>query len=155
MANDPARKTLSTTDLLEAALYGSIYDGPNNQSGILRENQRWDSYQRPHVPLLDNYVGRDLSYESDSLSAFTEVLRAEEPWLGPCHVSPRKSSVVGCRKHSIYEAHAAFETTVVMFWMQLREGFPSWSWTGWRLPKRKEVVSKVHANGLFHAAIHI
>lgn len=79
-------------------------------------------YTRAYLPLAQSYVKRDLTKQEDMLDAFAGVTRALTPHVGPF----------------LWGLPINFFFTS-FFWtssqpaakMIRREGFPSWSWTGW------------------------
>lgn len=97
------------------------------------------NYATVHWDLLNNYLRRQLSYDTDILAAFSGVLSAEGTTIGtfhwglPCNILVRalfwdlNNLSQGLQDHRSY----GFSE----FSMIPRNGFPSWSWTGWKILK--------------------
>ncbi|KAF2032758.1 HET-domain-containing protein [Setomelanomma holmii] len=97
------------------------------------------NYETVHWNLLNNYLGRQLSYDTDILDAFSGVLNAEGATIGqsfwglPCNILARalfwelnNISIIQPGQHYFKSSEYS---------MVRREGFPSWSWTGWTISK--------------------
>lgn len=72
--------------------------------------------------ILPCYIARSLTYDTDALNAFTGTLARFEPYLGE-----HWQGLHQC-------GFALWLTWVAMYENTLtrREGFPSWSWAGWK-----------------------
>ncbi|KAH7079381.1 hypothetical protein BKA63DRAFT_376843, partial [Paraphoma chrysanthemicola] len=75
-------------------------------------------YREIHLELLEVYLKRVLSFESDILNAFSGILSAQESVLGEFYWGLPLSLFVRSLLHRLRYAH------------DFRIGFPSWSWTG-------------------------
>ena len=102
-----------------------------------------DSYSNPSllITLIEQYTARDLSYDQDSLNAFTGILKRF------CKASPTKTYVEEIVHHiwglpfrCIRTPGSLVGTQINVFWRHkvdghsaptLRKAFPSWSWAGW------------------------
>jgi Heterokaryon incompatibility protein (HET) len=79
-----------------------------------------DIFMQQYEPLLGSYLRRHLSKDDDILNAFAGIATALQPYLG--------DSIAGLPEKYF---------TAAMTWRDLRsalsrrEGFPSWSWSGW------------------------
>ncbi|KDR68569.1 hypothetical protein GALMADRAFT_256831 [Galerina marginata CBS 339.88] len=121
---------------------------------------------------LSEYLKRKLSYQSDILNAFLGILKAYQQRESffhicgvPIWVSNSRETHGGVRLVSNTDATMAFNaslrwTTFSLYTITRREGFPSWSWTGWNSPsadlswnfnrgrgKREGITSKLWHNG--------
>ncbi|KAF2853566.1 HET-domain-containing protein [Plenodomus tracheiphilus IPT5] len=81
-----------------------------------------DYFGRNFWQLIENYTRRTLSFESDAIRAFSGILRSLEPQNGVAvWGTPQREFGRGISfKHSDHRLDLR------------REGFPSWSWAGWR-----------------------
>ncbi|KAL6704783.1 hypothetical protein ACN47E_007587 [Coniothyrium glycines] len=97
------------------------------------------SYEGVHWTLLNNYLGRQLSYDTDILNAFSGVLNAEGATIGPSIFGlPYKilARALFWDLNNLSFIHAGqsnFKSSE--FSMKRRPFFPSWSWTGWKIAK--------------------
>lgn len=111
-----------------------------------------ETFGRGFWSLIEAYTGRQLSYDSDALRAFSGILRSIEPQYGPALWGlPRKDFARGL-SWSLSSPRP-----------DRRPGFPSWSWAGWR-SRGDKAVSFVNykrndsdlgvANGKYHVSGH-
>jgi hypothetical protein len=103
-----------------------------------------EAYKEVHIPLLNEYLRRDLTYKDDRLAAFSGILSAEEDILGtfrwglPCKLLARAllwelsfSKTTG----RISTSRNAVSCTLIRY-----PEFPSWSWTGWTFPSSTKLL---------------
>jgi hypothetical protein len=104
------------------------------------------NYETVHWNLLNNYLGRQLSYDTDILAAFSGVLNAEGATIGPsfwglpCNILARALFWETNNVSIIQPGQHYFKSSE--FSMVRRDGFPSWSWTGWKISKNEMFSSE-------------
>jgi hypothetical protein len=81
-----------------------------------------ESFGRSFWSLIQAYSQRALSFEGDAIRAFSGILKSIAPQYGP--------ALWGCPQHEFARglSWALSEHRINL----RREGFPSWSWAGWR-----------------------
>ncbi|KAF2728470.1 HET-domain-containing protein [Polyplosphaeria fusca] len=77
-------------------------------------------YKTSWLQLLNEYLGRDLSYDDDIEFAYTGILSAKEAHMGSYHHGLPVQILA--RALCWFSAHLKTR----------RPGFPSWSWSGWK-----------------------
>ncbi|KAH7068982.1 heterokaryon incompatibility protein-domain-containing protein [Paraphoma chrysanthemicola] len=97
------------------------------------------NYETVHWKLLNNYLGRQLSYDTDILDAFSGVLNAEGATIGPSfwglpYTILARALFWDTNNVSIIQPGQHYFKSSE-FSMARRDGFPSWSWTGWKISK--------------------
>jgi hypothetical protein len=136
--------------------FGHGWTGFSNLRG---DNLAWDlpvppfyrQMQDPHrhytksfSALLANYVGRNLRYEKDILAAFTGILLRTE-WSIGRHVWGLPSKEFGTALQ--WYTHMPFPC-------ERREGFPSWSWTGWIHKSRGSLLDQTDFRDMYEGFDH-
>ena len=117
----------------------------------------WHNYKTVHWNLLNNYLGRQLSYDKDILAAFSGVLNAEGATIGqsfwglPYNILVRALFWELNNLSIIHPGQHYFKSSE--FSMVRRDGFPSWSWTGWKISKN-EMFSSEKRRPLLRNLIH-
>jgi hypothetical protein len=96
-------------------------------------------YNYGFLPLLDSYLKRVLTYESDILNAFSGIINAEARTLGPFHWGLPKKLFARALVSGIDDRGRSFTR---------RSDFPSWSWLGWRFGVHAESGPSWTCHGL-------
>jgi hypothetical protein len=83
-----------------------------------------EQYEAQHLHLLNFYIGRSLSYDSDVLNAFSGIIDAQAHSLGQFEAGMPLRLFARALFLSIPPESGP---------LSRRRGFPSWSWIGWKI----------------------
>ena len=83
-----------------------------------------EQYEADYIQLLSFYIGRSLTYETDVINAFSWIINSQSISLGRLEAGmPLR---LFARALFLYVPLSSSP-------LSRRRGFPSWSWTGWKL----------------------
>jgi hypothetical protein len=85
--------------------------------------ERCSQYRDSYLLLLDAYLGRILTYETDILNAFLGIIHAQSRTLGNFRLGMPLALFGRALLLSVRYRHGPCSR---------RPGFPSWSWIGWK-----------------------
>lgn len=100
---------------------GFLHKLPRNDATLI---EIIEQYEGNYIQLLSFYIGRNLTYDTDVLNAFSGIINAQSVLLGDFE------SGMPLR---LFARALFLSVTPQSGPLSRRNGFPSWSWIGWKL----------------------